>query len=62
MREFVKKWPVRSVVLMKELAGFDVCPACASPLDRAKVCISCEQDWHKHVPARYKWEPPSADG
>jgi hypothetical protein len=58
MRDLVKTWPVRSVVLIKELAGADTCPACAAPLDTAKICISCEQDWHKYVPARYKWSPP----
>lgn len=61
MRELIKTWPVQSIVLIKELAGFDVCPACASPLDTAKICVYCEQDWHQHVPARYKWSKPSAD-
>lgn len=62
MRELIQNWPVRSVVLMKELCGFDVCPTCAAPLDTGKVCVGCSQDWHRYVPARYKWTPPSSNG
>jgi predicted amidophosphoribosyltransferase len=58
MRELLRVFPVKSVVLIKEAVGDDICPQCADSLDRSKVCMGCGADWHKHVPARYKWSVP----
>jgi hypothetical protein len=61
MRDFIQVFPVKSVVLMKEAVGQDVCPECGGALDRGKVCMGCQTDWHKHMPARYQWKPPADD-
>ena len=54
-------FPVRSAVLMMELAGMDVCPNCGGPLDTGKVCTRDSSSWHLMVPARLKWAPPSPE-
>lgn len=61
MRDLIRMFPVKSVALIKEAVGHDVCPDCAGELDRGKTCMSCQYDWHKHMPARFQWKPPADD-
>lgn len=61
MRGLLQQYPIQSPVLRKEAVGADLCPECGGVLDRGKVCIHCLTDWHKYVPARYKWTPSGGD-
>lgn len=57
MRELKLNFPVKSNAVTMELVGHDICPVCAGPLDRAKICTECKSEWYTKVPSRFNWRP-----